>query len=61
MIYRMIGSSRTATQPCMNTRTRGEGEYKNKTAHCLKSGHYVIQRQYWWAVKFRATENHVGL
>jgi hypothetical protein len=39
----------------------GEGDYKNKTAHCLKSGHYIIQRQYWWAAKFRSTANHVGL
>ena len=37
------------------------GDYKNKTAHYLKSGHYIIQRQYWWAVKFRSTANHVGL
>jgi len=37
------------------------GDYKNKTAHCLKSGHYIIQRQYWWAVKFRSTANRAVL
>jgi len=40
---------------------RGRRDYKNKTAHCLKSGHYIIERQYWWAAKFRSTANHVGL
>jgi len=52
-----------ATHRRTNTRTgwRERGDYKNKTAHCLKSGHYITQPQYWWAAKFRSAANHVEL